>query len=190
MESTIPIQFTYPNGDIGTLNIQTQIVKLVQEIQNANIYTTQQCLEDPNDPDPHNNNNNINKTAQHVFLQFASSSDYTKFMSILADFDDPNDTEQLEMYNIIYYTKDNFITRFNLHDHNMFVPEHPEDFTADIKNCKYKHPIPKIDINCNLWFKLELLDAVIQKLVLYNKTNKYLSYTEDLLGKNGDPYKN
>jgi len=95
MESTIPVQFTYPNGDIGTLNIQTPIVQLVKEIQNANIYTTQQCLEDPNDLDPHNNN----KTAQYVFLQFASSSDYTKFMSILADFDDLID-EQLEMYRL------------------------------------------------------------------------------------------
>ena len=71
----------------------------------------------------------------------------------------------------------------------MFVPDYPEDFAVDIKNCKYKHPIPKIDINCNLWFKLELLEAVTQKLVLYNKINKNLPYTEELFGKYGDPNK-
>ena len=185
---TVPLQYTYQNGDVATLNIDSSIATLIEEIWKANIDTIQQCLEDPTDSDPHNNNN-IKKDPNYVFLQFASSIDYTKFMSIVADFDDPTNDKQLEMYYTILNTNDNFITRFNLHDHNMPVADHPEDFVVDIKNCKYKHPIPKIDINCCLYFKKELIDSVTERLVSYNKINKNKPYTEDLLCKSGDPYK-
>jgi len=170
------IVHVFDNGDKVDGLIDNVIVNMVQEIWKAGVCTKQQSV------GQEIWKGDVCKMQQSVdpfvHLQF-QSSDYTKFMSILADFTDPRDETQLKMYNKIMHG-DDFITRFNLHDRNIFMKDLAADFGEDIANGKYKHPIPAIDINCNLWFKLELIDDILAKFVLYNNVNRAKPATEVL----------
>jgi hypothetical protein len=171
MHKTIPIE----DSEGMMIDIDKNIAHLIKIVWMCDIKTFSCC---ENDEVHHD----------YVHIQFESSHDFTKFMSIVTDFDECTEKE-FDMYNkvlgssnkqtIVYDSIDDFkaigrdsdfLFRFNVCDELMFIADNPEDFDENNQHHSFKTNVD-IAINCNLLFRVKLLDSIYDKFIKYVSRN-------------------
>jgi hypothetical protein len=156
---------TLNNSEPIYLDVDSGIAELIEQIWKAGIETTYCCQ--------HNSDHNDN-----MHVQF-SSQHYEKFISIITDFENPTDKTQMFLYDLIYNktNHDEMYTVFNLINSN-----HPViNCWPKFRGGSYKHPISKMIINCNFYFKKEYYDMILSKVIKYNEHYVNSEYDEELI---------
>jgi hypothetical protein len=131
------------------VEIDKSIADLIKQTWIANIETLGACQE---------LRNNM------IHIQF-NSVNYEKFMSIITDFDNPmNDDEMFIYYKV--ESDDGIYTSFNLRNKNFHVIDNWESHDRDA------HPLSKMEIICSLSFVSDFYHIILNKMIKYNTTLK------------------
>ncbi len=151
---TTSLSFTDLYGRVGNVDVDSDMVPLITETWKAGILTDSCCQNDVDD-------RRVGKP-RFAHISFVRERDFKKFMSIMADYEDPRD---LKMYDMVH-DREYFDSRFNIWDHEQSVTHFPDDHAQECKLAK--HPIPNIKIRCNLHINVKILDMCAQKMKDYN----------------------